>query len=87
MLRNEAYCGDILTNKHYQAAGHKMKKNNGERQQFFIEGHHKAIIPRAVFERVNEILDQKLLWKGRVLTDEQKRFLAAALPMDVEEDE
>ena len=85
-FRNEAYCGDILTNKHYSVTGHLIKKNNGERQQFYIEGHHPALVPRAVFERVNELMDQKLLWKNRKKTDEEKRILAAALPMDVEED-
>ena len=86
IFRNEAYCGDILTNKYYSAAGHRMKKNNGERQQFYIEGHHPALVPRAVFERVNELMDRKLLWKNRKKTDEEIRFLAAALSMDVEED-
>ena len=85
MLRNEAYCGDILTNKYYSVAGHGSRKNKGERQQFYIEGHHIALVPRAVFERVNELMDRKLLWKGRKLTEDERQLLAAALPMDVKE--
>ena len=86
LLRNEAYCGDILTNKSFSAAGHRSKKNNGQRQQFYIEGHHPALVPRAVFERVNELMDRKLLWKNKKKTDEEKKILATALPMDVEGD-
>ena len=85
VFRNEAYCGDILTNKYYSVAGQRMKKNTGEKQQFYIEEHHPALVPRAVFERVNELMERKLLWKNRKKTDEEMRILAAVLPMDVEE--
>ena len=83
LLRNEAYCGDILTNKHYSVAERGMRKNRGERQQFYIEGHHAALVPRAVFERVNDLMDRRLLWKGRKLTADERRLLDAALPMDM----
>lgn len=85
MLRNEVYCGDILTNKNYTVVGIGERRNTGVRQQFYIEGHHTPLIPKAVFERVNELMDRKLLREGRGLTEDEKQLLAAALPMDVKE--
>jgi DNA invertase Pin-like site-specific DNA recombinase len=61
MLKNEAYIGDLLTNKVYTPdyLTGRTVKNNGEREQFYLENHHPAIISREVFERVGVILEQK----------------------------
>ena len=82
MLKNRAYTGDVLTNKTYNTPAHKQKKNRGERQQFYIEDHHEPIVPRAVYERVNEILGLGLLKQWRKLTTEEKSFLSAPLSTD-----
>ncbi|MBR2088194.1 MAG: recombinase family protein [Oscillospiraceae bacterium] len=52
LLRNERYCGDVLTSKTYTPdyLTHKMKKNHGEVQQFYIQDHHRAIISREIFQ-------------------------------------
>lgn len=57
MLRSEVYVGDILTNKHYIAdyLTKRAVKNTGQRPQYYIEGHHPAIVDRALFERVRAI--------------------------------
>ncbi len=54
ILKNEKYKGDALLQKHYTTdfLTKKLKKNEGEVRQYYVEGHHKAIISPAVFELV-----------------------------------
>lgn len=56
MLLNEAYRGDILTNKNYTPdyLSGKIRKNKGQHTQFYIEGHHEPIIPPAEFDAVRQ---------------------------------
>lgn len=58
MLTNETYIGDILTNKSYKPdmLTGKQIKNRGERNQYYIEGHHEAIVGRDIFECVKEMI-------------------------------
>jgi site-specific DNA recombinase len=59
ILKNEKYKGDALLQKYYTTdfLTKKLKKNEGEVQQYYVEGHHEAIISPAVFELVQaEIL-------------------------------
>ena len=58
ILRNERYCGDVLTHKHYTEdhLTHKQKRNNGEVPQFYIQDHHPAIITRELFQKVQSLL-------------------------------
>ena len=58
MLRNEAYKGDILSNKFYtpDVLSKHSKVNQGEREQFYLEGHHEPIIAPEVFDEVQIIL-------------------------------
>lgn len=48
ILRNEKYCGDALCQKTVTTdfLTHKSIKNNGLEPQYFIEGHHPAIIEK-----------------------------------------
>jgi DNA invertase Pin-like site-specific DNA recombinase len=57
-LRNEAYKGDILTNKVVKPdyISKKMFRNRGEYTQFYIEGHHEPIVQPEVFDRVGEMI-------------------------------
>ena len=57
ILRNERYCGDVLTRKHYTEdyLTHKSKRNNGEVPQFYIQGHHPAIITQELFQKVQSL--------------------------------
>lgn len=54
ILKNEKYKGDALLQKYYTTdfLTKKLKKNEGEIQQYYVEGHHEAIISPAVFELV-----------------------------------
>lgn len=52
ILTNEKYKGDALLQKNYTAdfLTKKRKKNNGEIPQYYVEGHHPAIISPETFE-------------------------------------
>ncbi len=56
ILTNEKYKGDALINKTYivDCISKKVKVNNGERPQFYVENSHPAIIEPAIFNRVQE---------------------------------
>ncbi len=59
ILKNERYCGEILTRKTYTPnyKDHKSKKNNGERQQHRWKGEHQAIITKDDFIAVQHLID------------------------------
>ncbi|MBR4659621.1 MAG: recombinase family protein [Clostridia bacterium] len=54
ILTNERYKGDALLQKHYTVdfLTKKQKKNEGEVQQYYVEGSHPAIIDRAEWDLV-----------------------------------
>lgn len=61
ILTNEKYMGDVIINKTYveDCISKKVKVNNGERQKFYIENNHPAIIDRKMFARVQEELARR----------------------------
>ena len=56
ILSNEKYKGDALINKTYvvDCISKKVKKNDGERAQYYVENNHPAIISPEKFNRVQE---------------------------------
>lgn len=56
ILSNEKYKGDALINKTYvvDCISKKVKKNDGERAQYYVENNHPAIITPEKFNRVQE---------------------------------
>ena len=78
ILRNEKYCGDVLMQKTFTVdyLTHKTKKNEGERDQFYIADHHDAIVSREVWDKAQTILDKMnyKYWKR----DEQQRLIPLA---------
>lgn len=85
MLNHEAYIGDLLTNKSYKLDVNTQVKNNGERDQYYIEEHHEPIVSREIHERVKELVRRGLLRSGRVnFTAEEKAFLLNVIDQDVE---
>ena len=58
-LRNERYCGDVLTRKTYTPSylNHKSKKNTGDRTQHRWRNHHEAIISMDDFIAVQHLID------------------------------
>lgn len=61
MLKNIEYMGDILTNKTIvmDYLSGKAVKNNGIKNQYYIQDHHKAIIHRAQFNRVQTLMTNR----------------------------
>ncbi len=79
LLTNVVYIGDCLTNRTYHVYTDKriVRPNRGERDQYYIEDHHPAIICREMFERVQQVMKSGLLhssYKRR--TAEQLTLLA-----------
>ncbi len=58
ILRNERYCGDVLTWKTFTADmfEHKHKRNNKDRDQYLYSDHHDAIISTETFEAAQVLL-------------------------------
>ena len=56
ILKNEIYAGDSLRQKTYVAdcISKTVKKNTGELPQYYIMDNHPAIVPRDIYNRVQE---------------------------------
>ena len=56
ILTNEKYVGDALLQKTFttDCISKKVKKNTGELPQYYIKDNHSAIIPRDIYQRVQE---------------------------------
>ena len=56
ILTNEKYAGDALLQKTFttDCISKKVKKNTGELPQYYITDNHPAIIPRDIYQRVQE---------------------------------
>ena len=59
MLKNEKYTGDCLFQKTYSDFRFKRHNNHGERDQFYMEDHHEAIVSRETFEAVGALMEQR----------------------------
>ena len=61
ILTNEKYCGNMLLQKTYTEnyISKKQKKNRGERTQYLVENSHEAIIPKEMFETVQEEIKKR----------------------------
>lgn len=59
ILRNERYCGEILTRKTYTPSylDHKSRKNRGERAQHRWKGEHEPIISKDDFIAVQHLIN------------------------------
>ena len=61
ILRNERYCGDIVTSKMYieDIFTHKPIKNTGQRNMMYEQDHHEAIVSRNEHRRALLLLKTK----------------------------
>lgn len=66
ILRNEKYSGDALLQKTITTdfLTHKRVKNKGEVQQYYVEDSHPAIIPKEMFQRVQEEIKRRASLAG-----------------------
>lgn len=67
ILKNEKYCGDVLCQKTMvmDVFSHKAIKNKGQKKQFFIEGHHEAIVDKDDWLRVQAMINDRHYCKHR----------------------
>lgn len=77
ILTNEKYKGDVLMQKSYvvDLFSKKIAKNNGELPMYLVKNHHKPIIPREVWDKVQVVIakrnniksatDMNMMKKGR----------------------
>ena len=64
LLQNEAYAGDILTNKTVIVRGEDYKEqvvNDNIVDKFYIDHHHEPMVGRELYVKVNEMLKAKRL--------------------------
>lgn len=61
ILKNEKYVGDALLQKTFtvDCISKKVKKNKGERPMYLVTNHHKAIIDRDTYNRVQQELARR----------------------------
>ena len=61
ILTNEKYIGDALLGKTYitDCISKRVRKNKGERPMCYVENNHPAIIPRELFQRVQEEMTRR----------------------------
>ena len=61
MINNEKYVGDIIGQKHYVESPitHKMVRNFGEKEKYYVKDHHKSIIARNVWNKAQKIYQKR----------------------------
>ena len=65
ILRNEKYIGDVLLQKTYTTdfLNKTRVKNNGLVPQYYVEGDHEAIIPKNIYQQIQEELVRRRVVK------------------------
>jgi len=56
ILKNTVYKGDLLMQKTFTDREYKTRRNNGERDQYFVHDEELIIVPPDLWERANEAL-------------------------------
>lgn len=81
ILRNEKYCGDVLCQKtiSMDIFTHKAVKNTGQKPQYFIEGHHEAIIDKDDWLKVQKLIRDRFYIKQRKRRSKPKIVLNGCL--------
>lgn len=74
ILTNEKYCGILLQQKTVTVdyLSHKRVKNKGLDAQYRIEGNHEAIIPKEIFEKVQDEKERRAKTVGNLVGDRNK---------------
>lgn len=58
ILRNEKYKGDLMLQKFYSEKGKRLK-NRGERDMYYVQGNHEAIISEELWNKVQKIFERR----------------------------
>ena len=61
ILRNVKYVGDLCGQRFFveDPISHKLLKNRGQKPMYYASGHHKAIIDKETFDKVQEIYNSR----------------------------
>ena len=59
ILKNRTYAGDRVLQKFYAHKLRKKTRNYGELPQYVLTGVHEAIVPREMFERAQELMEER----------------------------
>jgi len=74
VITNEKYVGDFLIGKFYttEDGRFKRKKNYGQAPQYYVKGHHQAIISRELYDKAQAVLLQRRKQYGVNMNDVDK---------------
>lgn len=64
IIRNEKFTGDVIFQKTYTDSNFNRHINYGEHDRYLCENHHEAIISHEIFNKANEIMNQRGKEKG-----------------------
>lgn len=64
LLSNEKFIGDILFQKTYTDSHFNSHTNHGEKDMYYMENHHPAIVSKETFEAVAAVINQRGKEKG-----------------------
>jgi site-specific DNA recombinase len=64
IIRNEKFTGDVIFQKTYTDSRFCRHINDGELNQYLYENHHEPIVSHEIFDKANEVLNQRGKEKG-----------------------
>lgn len=64
VIRNEKFTGDVIFQKTYTDSQFGRHTNDGELNQYLCENHHEPIVSHEIFDKANEVLNQRGREKG-----------------------
>lgn len=64
IIRNEKYTGDVIFQKTYTDSNYMRHTNKGERNSYYCKNHHEPVISHDIYEKANEIINQRSKEKG-----------------------
>lgn len=78
VLRNEKYVGDLTMQKSITVdmLAHKVVKNEGIAKQFHIRDHHQPIVERAVWDKVQELVEHNTFEETRNKSKDKHAILS-----------
>lgn len=64
IIRNEKFTGDVIFQKTYTDSSFNRHINYGEHDQYLCENHHEPIVSYEIFDKANDIMNQRSKEKG-----------------------
>ena len=64
IIRNEKFTGEVIFQKTYTDSQFSRHTNDGELNQYLCKNHHEPIVSHEIFDKANEVLNQRGREKG-----------------------